>query len=159
MLVHETAHQWWYSLVGNDQTRWPFLDEALAGFSEYVYYWDIARTEADMRAVEDYIRNDQLQYNAFLSAGSRDVPIGWANDEYDPTTAEWGIAQWTRLNTLPIVVGNSVQSWLTHPAPFGNPSLSVPQLVIVGTTLGTLWLACNVTLLRRSPPNGHKTQS
>lgn len=96
VLVHETSHQWWYSLVGNDQTRWPFLDEALAGFSEYVYYWGIARTEADIRAAEDYIRNDQLQYNAFLSAGSRDVPIGWANDEYDPTTAEWGIALYAK---------------------------------------------------------------
>jgi hypothetical protein len=27
---HEVAHQWFYSLVGNDQAREPFLDEALA---------------------------------------------------------------------------------------------------------------------------------
>jgi aminopeptidase N len=30
--AHEIAHQWWYSLVGNDQWRSPWLDEA---FSEY----------------------------------------------------------------------------------------------------------------------------
>jgi hypothetical protein len=28
--AHETAHQWFYSLVGNDQARDPWLDEALA---------------------------------------------------------------------------------------------------------------------------------
>jgi hypothetical protein len=32
--AHETAHQWFYSLVGNDQGRDPWLDEALAAWSE-----------------------------------------------------------------------------------------------------------------------------
>src|SRR6185437_581890 len=27
---HETGHQWFYSLVGNDQARDPWLDESLA---------------------------------------------------------------------------------------------------------------------------------
>ena len=31
---HETAHQWFYSLVGNDQARDPWLDEALATWSQ-----------------------------------------------------------------------------------------------------------------------------
>jgi aminopeptidase N len=31
---HETAHQWFYSLVGNDQARDPWLDEALATWGE-----------------------------------------------------------------------------------------------------------------------------
>lgn len=36
--VHETSHQWWYGLVGNDQALDPWLDEALATFTERVYY-------------------------------------------------------------------------------------------------------------------------
>jgi Peptidase family M1 domain len=32
--AHETAHQWFCSLVGNDQARDPWLDEALATWSE-----------------------------------------------------------------------------------------------------------------------------
>jgi hypothetical protein len=32
MTAHETAHQWFYSVVGNDQAREPFADEALADF-------------------------------------------------------------------------------------------------------------------------------
>ena len=31
-------HQWWYSWVGNDQVHEPWLDEALAMYSEYLYY-------------------------------------------------------------------------------------------------------------------------
>ncbi len=30
LVAHETAHQWFYGVVGNDQTEDPFLDEAMA---------------------------------------------------------------------------------------------------------------------------------
>ncbi|PKN84358.1 MAG: hypothetical protein CVU46_14400 [Chloroflexi bacterium HGW-Chloroflexi-8] len=36
--VHETAHQWWYSQIANDQALEPWLDEALCTYSEYLYY-------------------------------------------------------------------------------------------------------------------------
>ena len=32
LVAHETAHQWFYGIVGNDQARQPFADEALADF-------------------------------------------------------------------------------------------------------------------------------
>ncbi len=32
LVTHETAHQWFYGLVGNDQARQPFADEAAADF-------------------------------------------------------------------------------------------------------------------------------
>lgn len=38
--VHEAAHNWWYCLVGNDQAMEPWLDEALATYSEYIFYSD-----------------------------------------------------------------------------------------------------------------------
>jgi len=38
IIAHEAAHQWWYAQVGNDQIAEPWLDEALATFSERVYY-------------------------------------------------------------------------------------------------------------------------
>jgi hypothetical protein len=35
--VHEIAHQWWFGLVGNDQTLEPWLDEAMATYSEHIF--------------------------------------------------------------------------------------------------------------------------
>lgn len=36
--AHETAHQWWYSQVANDQALHPWLDEALCTYSERLFY-------------------------------------------------------------------------------------------------------------------------
>lgn len=36
--AHETSHQWWYGLVANDQANEPWLDEALATYSEFLFY-------------------------------------------------------------------------------------------------------------------------
>lgn len=36
--VHEVSHQWWYARVGNDPAQYPWLDEALATYSEYIFY-------------------------------------------------------------------------------------------------------------------------
>lgn len=38
LAAHETAHQWFYGLVGNDSALDPWLDEALCTFSELLYY-------------------------------------------------------------------------------------------------------------------------
>jgi len=39
--AHETAHQWWYGLVGNDQALEPWLDEALCTYMEFLFYENI----------------------------------------------------------------------------------------------------------------------
>ena len=36
--VHETAHQWWFGSVGSDQALEPWLDEAMATYSERLFY-------------------------------------------------------------------------------------------------------------------------
>ncbi|MBN2083697.1 MAG: hypothetical protein JW748_00635 [Anaerolineales bacterium] len=36
--AHETAHQWWYGRVGNDQAIDPWLDESFAVYSELIFY-------------------------------------------------------------------------------------------------------------------------
>jgi hypothetical protein len=38
LAAHETAHQWWYGIVGSDQATEPWLDEALAAYSEVLFY-------------------------------------------------------------------------------------------------------------------------
>ncbi len=63
--VHEVAHQWWYARVGNDQAVTPWLDEALATYSEYVFFeefypdlrdwWWEFRVNSFVRSQSDYI--------------------------------------------------------------------------------------------------------
>jgi hypothetical protein len=45
--AHETAHQWWYGLVGNDQAMEPWLDEALCTFSERLFYENLHPASLD----------------------------------------------------------------------------------------------------------------
>ncbi|OPJ55423.1 M1 family metallopeptidase [Alkalithermobacter paradoxus] len=38
VIAHETAHQWWYSVVGNNEITEPWLDEALTEYSTLLYF-------------------------------------------------------------------------------------------------------------------------
>ncbi len=38
VIIHETAHQWWYGMVGNDEFNFPWLDEALTEYSTLLFY-------------------------------------------------------------------------------------------------------------------------
>lgn len=38
IIAHETAHQWWYSVIGNDEISEPWLDEALTEYSTVLYF-------------------------------------------------------------------------------------------------------------------------
>ena len=38
VIVHETAHQWWQTAVGNNEIKYPFIDEGLAEYSVVLFY-------------------------------------------------------------------------------------------------------------------------
>ncbi|MGL5330254.1 MAG: M1 family metallopeptidase [Peptostreptococcaceae bacterium] len=38
IIAHETAHQWWYSVIGNDEISEPWIDEALTEYSTVLYF-------------------------------------------------------------------------------------------------------------------------
>lgn len=38
VVAHETAHQWWQSVVGSNETEYGFLDEGLAEYSVVLFY-------------------------------------------------------------------------------------------------------------------------
>ena len=46
LVPHETAHQWFYSLVGNDQSRDPWLSEGLASWAQTVIEGSLATMNA-----------------------------------------------------------------------------------------------------------------
>lgn len=77
--AHETAHQWFYSVIGNDQINHPWLDEAMAQYATLVY-----AEEQYGRAQADTIQQlyfDQNYQRAREKYGDR--PAGLPVSAYD----------------------------------------------------------------------------
>jgi aminopeptidase N len=75
--VHEVAHQWWYSMVGNDQTLYPWLDEALTEYSVAVYEGFVG-DQAGYDARVGIFRRQFIDFEATFG----EVPIGQAVSAY-----------------------------------------------------------------------------
>lgn len=57
VIVHETAHQWWYGLVGSNQVKEAWLDEALTTYSEVIYFEEIYGEEKGKEYFNKNIRD------------------------------------------------------------------------------------------------------
>lgn len=57
VIVHETAHQWWYGVVGNDEIDEAWLDESLATYSETVYVSEIYGEETGENFYEQTVED------------------------------------------------------------------------------------------------------
>ncbi|MCB0166345.1 MAG: M1 family peptidase, partial [Anaerolineae bacterium] len=80
VVAHEVAHQWFYSLVGNDQIDEPWLDEALAQYATILYYND----GYDEQAAAGFRRSLERRW---ARVGQAEIPIGlpvrdYSVDEY-----------------------------------------------------------------------------
>ncbi len=68
-VAHEVAHQWWYSLVGNDVFAEPWLDEALSTYSSGIYYQDVLGDGAYSGLASYW----QSRYDTLIQDGEDDV--------------------------------------------------------------------------------------
>lgn len=66
LTAHETSHQWWYGVVGSDQAYEPWLDEALASYSETVYYCEV---------LPDFCDSSRAQWGERAGHGALDRTI------------------------------------------------------------------------------------
>ena len=76
-VAHEVAHQWFYSMVGNDQLNDPWLDESLTQYATSLYYagrYGAAGQQGFLRAMQA----------RFDNSGVAQLPIGLAADAYTP---------------------------------------------------------------------------
>ena len=90
VIVHETAHQWWYSLVGNDEYSHPWLDEALTEFSTLLFY---DNNSGYNLTHQNMVNGMQENYNLFVSVysdvlGSIDTSLIRNISQY-PTSPEY----------------------------------------------------------------------
>ncbi|MEM8533359.1 MAG: M1 family metallopeptidase [Chloroflexota bacterium] len=89
-VVHEVAHQWWYSLVGNDVQTAAWIDEGLASFSQIVYQEDFYGAEG----AENELQRFRTRYAQTRDAGA-DAPLAQPNAAF-------------QRNYVPLVYGKSV---------------------------------------------------
>jgi hypothetical protein len=79
VVAHYVGHQWWYSVVGNDQVDEPWLDEALTQYATLLYHEVVygRETAADIR--------DRLflQSHRSLIDRGEDMPVGLPVAAYD----------------------------------------------------------------------------
>lgn len=82
-IIHETAHQWWYAAVGNDEVRYPWLDEGLTEFSTSIFYRENPAYEVDYeKRIADALGAYVLYFDAFGNADS-DTSMTRKVCEYD----------------------------------------------------------------------------
>ena len=83
--VHETAHQWWYALVGSDQVKNAWQDEGLAEYSTLCFFethpaYGYTRTGILGSAIKGY-RGYYSVYNQIF--GKSDTTMNRSLNEYD----------------------------------------------------------------------------
>lgn len=80
-VAHEVGHQWFYSVVGNDQLDEPWLDEALTQYVTFLYFLDTYGPQGGDGFRDSFI-------DRWERVDRADIPIGMPAGEYD--SAEYG---------------------------------------------------------------------
>src|SRR5690554_6532702 len=74
--AHETAHQWWCGLVGNDQINNSWMDEALTEYSTVLYYGLIYDSKKEMEVYNSLIGEGKYNlYKALMDTLDKDETI------------------------------------------------------------------------------------
>jgi hypothetical protein len=73
--AHEVAHQWWYSLVGNDQLDDPWLDEAMAQFMTALYWRDTHGPQAMQSDVKQDLSGRYSRVKGTTDDKRADLPV------------------------------------------------------------------------------------
>ncbi|HLY26352.1 MAG TPA: M1 family metallopeptidase [Aggregatilineales bacterium] len=72
VISHETGHQWFYSLIGNNQVEHPWLDESLASYVEIVYTREVKH---DPTITAAYVKRFTDRYQGYLRLGGADLAL------------------------------------------------------------------------------------
>lgn len=67
VIIHETAHQWWYGIVGNNQYENAWIDEGLAEYSTALFY---EKNQEYGVSYKNMIRSAQRNYDIFVDVFS-----------------------------------------------------------------------------------------
>ena len=88
VVAHETAHQWWSSLVGSDPIKYPYVDESMASYSAVLYFEDIFGKEKGKSFLDTQVR---MNYQIMRLFGGKDRPVITPASDYDSMIDYTGI--------------------------------------------------------------------
>lgn len=101
IISHETAHQWFYGIIGNNQSGEPWLDEAFARYAERVYMGDIDSYTSHMEPVNESNYHVSSSLPTLLTPGATDNEGRLI--AYQPMAYEYGART---INDLRKVLGD-----------------------------------------------------
>ncbi len=87
--VHETAHQWWYAAVGNNQLETAYIDEGLAEYSVCLFF---ENTPSHLVSREGFMNGKIAEFRAFYGVydqlagkadGTMERPLSGFTSEYE----------------------------------------------------------------------------
>lgn len=85
VIIHETAHQWWYGVIGSNAYKYPWLDEGLTEYSTALFYEENPDYGVDK---DQLIKNTNNSYVTFVELykdvlGSVDTSMNRSLNEYN----------------------------------------------------------------------------
>jgi hypothetical protein len=81
VISHEVAHQWWYSMVGNNQVEAPWIDEGLTEYSVELYFAGVRGPDG-----ADLVRSFyEAEVESYIAEEGRREPVGRPAPSYDDT--------------------------------------------------------------------------
>ena len=89
VIVHEVAHQWWYSVVGNDEVNEAWLDESIAEYSTALFFeentsYGISYNDLVKNAISSYsLYVDVIQTIRGEVNTKMDLPINKYQNDYE----------------------------------------------------------------------------
>ena len=108
VIVHETAHQWWYNLVGSNACEFAWLDEGLTEYSTLLFYKNNPSYEVDVKeslnsSLSSYLLYSEIctsVYGKFDSVMTKNVNEFKGDLDYVYVTYVKGVLFFENLNDL-----------------------------------------------------------
>lgn len=108
VIIHETAHQWWYNLVGSNACEYAWLDEGLTEYSTLMFYmknqnYKVNVKESLNNSLSSYLLFSEIctsVYGKFDSSMTRNVNTFRGDMEYVYVTYVKGVLFFDNLSEL-----------------------------------------------------------
>ncbi len=94
VVAHETAHQWFYGVVGNDEIREAWVDESLTDYATMAFL-----SQYDKQTAQEYIKRRVTRGNLAASYESKGI-VAWQSVDKFPDWKSYSDLVYSRGSTM-----------------------------------------------------------